>query len=765
MADSNIGALPQAEQLEDDSLLVAEQQGKAVKVTGAQFKEFGRQAVVGQVQGYVDQAQAAAAEAGNAVESVTGMTVSAHSGETASVSKSIREGKVHLAFGLPRGEQGVPGPEGPAGPRGARGETGKGLTILGYFDSLGVLEAAVTAPEPGDAYGVGTEAPFDIFVFDGVSGTWKNNGPLSGGGSIVPENVVTSEGGAALEIPEGFGSAPHLITFDEEEDVSLTAEDIAYRDTSVAEALGDLFTCVSDGKALVASAITDKGVETAQDASFAQMAEHIGQISDESDTSDADAGPGDILAGKTAYSAHGKVEGVIPNLGARTYTPGTQAQTIANGQYLSGVQTIQGDPNLTSGNIKKGVSIFGVAGAVEQSFLATLTVTADVGAVVTATHSGGAQVEALSTTGTVTLELPLEGQWTVTARRGVAQYNSVTIEVSSRYAAALTAEVHIEYYSAGTPLSSGRDRLAAAAVGDYVLFAGGHSNGGSFHAMDAYSMNLVHSTPSSLNAGRYSLVAAAVGNFALFAGGYNGTPKSDVEAYSASLTRSTKTPLSEGRYGAAAATVGNFALFGGGNLEDYTYSSIVDAYDVNLTHSIPTPFTQPVGRHAAAATENYVLFAGGETTTVYAYNASLTRSTPTQLSERRIDLAAARAGNYVVFAGGSRYSASAAAEAYDMFLTRTTAEALQVARGRMGATAVGGHALFGGGYTTTGTPNAASSRYFSAAMDAYDPYLTHTTPTSLKTNRPGAAAATVGNYALLGGGYSYSSAVDIYRYV
>lgn len=47
---------------------------------------------------------------------------------------------------------------------------------------------------------------------------------------------------------------------------------------------------------------------------------------------------------------------------AQTYTPGTADQTIAAGQYLSGAQTIKGDANLVSGNIKSGVSIFGVAG-------------------------------------------------------------------------------------------------------------------------------------------------------------------------------------------------------------------------------------------------------------------------------------------------------------------------------------------------------------------------------------------------------------------
>lgn len=45
-----------------------------------------------------------------------------------------------------------------------------------------------------------------------------------------------------------------------------------------------------------------------------------------------------------------------------TYTPSTSNQTIAASQYLSGAQTIKGDANLVAGNIKSGVSIFGVTG-------------------------------------------------------------------------------------------------------------------------------------------------------------------------------------------------------------------------------------------------------------------------------------------------------------------------------------------------------------------------------------------------------------------
>lgn len=64
MADKNIGSLPAASTVDDDSLLVAEQQGQAVKVTGAQFKGFAQQAV----RQYVEQAQEAAIDALEASE-------------------------------------------------------------------------------------------------------------------------------------------------------------------------------------------------------------------------------------------------------------------------------------------------------------------------------------------------------------------------------------------------------------------------------------------------------------------------------------------------------------------------------------------------------------------------------------------------------------------------------------------------------------------------------------------------------------------------
>ena len=42
------------------------------------------------------------------------------------------------------------------------------------------LEAAVTQPEPGEAYGVGQDAPYEIYIWDAVNGTWRNNGCIQG---------------------------------------------------------------------------------------------------------------------------------------------------------------------------------------------------------------------------------------------------------------------------------------------------------------------------------------------------------------------------------------------------------------------------------------------------------------------------------------------------------------------------------------------------------------------------------------------------------
>lgn len=80
------------------------------------------------------------------------------------------------------------------------------------------------------------------------------------------------------------------------------------------------------------------------------------------DTSDATATTSDIRKGKTAYVNGSKITGNMPELSGQDITPGTTDQYIAGSQYLTGTQTIKGDANLVAGNIKSGISIFGVTG-------------------------------------------------------------------------------------------------------------------------------------------------------------------------------------------------------------------------------------------------------------------------------------------------------------------------------------------------------------------------------------------------------------------
>lgn len=78
------------------------------------------------------------------------------------------------------------------------------------------------------------------------------------------------------------------------------------------ELLEDCFQSVSNGKELLASAITDMGVETDANATWEVMVANIRSIETGIDTSDATATPADITVGKTAYVGGIKLTGERP---------------------------------------------------------------------------------------------------------------------------------------------------------------------------------------------------------------------------------------------------------------------------------------------------------------------------------------------------------------------------------------------------------------------------------------------------------------------
>ena len=87
---------------------------------------------------------------------------------------------VHFTDGTSYTTPSIRGATGPQGKQGEKGETGSGFKVLGYYATESTLSAAVTNPAAGDAYGVGTADPYDIYIWDGVNRKWVNNGILQG---------------------------------------------------------------------------------------------------------------------------------------------------------------------------------------------------------------------------------------------------------------------------------------------------------------------------------------------------------------------------------------------------------------------------------------------------------------------------------------------------------------------------------------------------------------------------------------------------------
>lgn len=93
----------------------------------------------------------------------------------------------------------------------------------------------------------------------------------------TPDNIVLyANDGEVVDIPEiNNGGAPISITVDSE--LSETSKN-PVQNKVVTQKLNEVFQSVSDGKSLIASAITDMGVKTDADATFEEMAQNIGKI-------------------------------------------------------------------------------------------------------------------------------------------------------------------------------------------------------------------------------------------------------------------------------------------------------------------------------------------------------------------------------------------------------------------------------------------------------------------------------------------------------
>lgn len=162
------------------------------------------------------------------------------------------------------------------------------------------------------------------------------------------------------------------------DDTNANFEDVNTAIEALNNNMNEVFQSVSDGKAEVAEAITDKGVTTSATDTFEQIATNIKKITTEGsipegyiDTSDASATASDILLGKSAYANGEKIYGtntgivdisqITPTYG--TDTSGTTATAsdilvgktaYSNGQLLTG--TLASEVEETYGLVEEDYS-------------------------------------------------------------------------------------------------------------------------------------------------------------------------------------------------------------------------------------------------------------------------------------------------------------------------------------------------------------------------------------------------------------------------
>lgn len=98
---------------------------------------------------------------------------------------------------------------------------------------------------------------------------------------------------------------------------------------------------------------------------------------------------GTTVGGNTAYHT-----GNLADRGAVNFTPSTNNQTIPEG-YHNGNGTVEGDADLAGGNIKNGVSIFGVTGSLDTNY--TTTVTDGTGTTIDTFSQGGDETYQVNT--------------------------------------------------------------------------------------------------------------------------------------------------------------------------------------------------------------------------------------------------------------------------------------------------------------------------------------------------------------------------------
>lgn len=155
----------------------------------------------------------------------------------------------------------IKGPQGPAGANGetgATGQPGKNFAVLGYYETLSALNAAVPSPEAGDTYGIGTEPPYAYYMYDPTISNWRYVGNLQGpAGSQGEKGDKGDKGDTGATGPQGpegpVGGASNFVRYDAAQALTDAQKTQARENIAAAVAGGGVLETAPDVSASSAS--------------------------------------------------------------------------------------------------------------------------------------------------------------------------------------------------------------------------------------------------------------------------------------------------------------------------------------------------------------------------------------------------------------------------------------------------------------------------------------------------------------------------------
>ncbi|HMK03568.1 MAG TPA: kelch repeat-containing protein [Ferruginibacter sp.] len=221
--------------------------------------------------------------------------------------------------------------------------------------------------------------------------------------------------------------------------------------------------------------------------------------------------------------------------------------------------------------------------------------------------------------------------------------------------------VNSQLLSIGT-LTQPRTKMAVAAAGNKILYAGGITNTGIVSSrVDIYDISTNTWSNASLSVGRYYIGSVTVGDKIFFAGGETGFMStgvvSTIDIYDASTNTWSVANLSIPGHSVAVAAVGDKVLFAGGMGFGNGRENRVDIYDLAINDwYFATLNTLRAEGHSAITVGNKVYIAGGFNPSLADVidifdNASGLFSSAV-LSEPKANLGTVAVGDKIYWAGG-----------------------------------------------------------------------------------------------------------------